>query len=347
MQALWYAIVVLMLSTYIVLDGFDFGVGIIHLFVGRNCEERKPALAAIGPFWTGNEVWLVAAGGVLFFAFPKVYAAGFSGFYLPLMMVLWLLIVRGLSLEFRSREDSLLWQTFWDTAFSIASLIMAFVFGAALANVIRGVPVDESGYFSGPLFTNFMPGKNPGVLDWYTMSVGVFACLTLAGHGALYLNWKTEGKLKMTSKQLAPNLWIAVILWGIFVTLATHFIAPHIRQSLLEHSWTWVFAGMNVVGLAAVVLGLAKNKDLVAFLGSSLFIFGLLFATASGMFPAMLVSTIDPAYTITVYSGALSTRGLESGLYWWIPAMILVLLYFANLFWTFRHKVSEADSYEH
>src|SRR5437762_1854450 len=189
METVWFALVSLMLAAYVVLDGFDFGAGILHLFVAKTDAERRTVLAAIGPVWNGNEVWLIASGGVLVFAFPKVYAAGFSGFYLPLMMVLWLLVLRGISIEFRSKEDNPLWRTFWDNVFFGSSLSMSVVLGAALGNVIRGVPLGSSGYFQGALFTNFQPGPNPGVLDWYTISVAVFAALVLAGHGALFLNW--------------------------------------------------------------------------------------------------------------------------------------------------------------
>src|SRR5438874_52908 len=151
MELVWFTIVSLMLTTYVVLDGFDFGAGILHLLVARTDDERRTVLAAIGPVWDGNEVWLIASGGVLFFSFPRAYAAGFSGFYMPLVMVLWLLILRGLSIEFRSKEANPLWRSFWDGTFWFSSSLMAIVLGAALGNVIRGVPLDQNGYFSAPL----------------------------------------------------------------------------------------------------------------------------------------------------------------------------------------------------
>src|SRR5258708_4955815 len=172
MATVWFIILSLMLATYVILDGFDFGAGILHLFVAKTDEERRTVLAAIGPVWDGNEVWLVASGGILVYTFPRVYAAGFSGFYLPLMMVLWLLILRGLSIEFRSHHENSLWRSFWDGTLFFASTLMAIILGAALGNVIRGVPVNGEGYFSIPLFTDFLPGTHPGVLDWYTALVG-------------------------------------------------------------------------------------------------------------------------------------------------------------------------------
>jgi cytochrome d ubiquinol oxidase subunit II len=165
MEALWFALVSLMLAVYAVLDGFDFGAGVLHRFVARTDEERRTVLAAIGPVWDGNEVWLVAAAGVLFMAFPRAYAAAFSGFYMALMMVLWLLILRGVAIESRSHEENPLWREFWDTIFSFASILLAVVLGTSLGNVVRGVPLDGTGFFAMPLFTDFRPGRQPGVFD--------------------------------------------------------------------------------------------------------------------------------------------------------------------------------------
>src|SRR6516165_2864184 len=154
----WFWLVAIMLTVYVLLDGFDLGAGAIHLLVAKTDQERREVFASIGPVWDGNEVWLLAAGGTLYFAFPALYASGFSGFYLPLMMVLWLLILRGISIEFRSKEANPLWQTFWDSTFSASSFMMAVVLGAALGNVIRGLPLRADGYFEGALFTDFTPG---------------------------------------------------------------------------------------------------------------------------------------------------------------------------------------------
>ena len=193
MEAAWFVIVSGMLAAYAVLDGFDFGVGAIHRIVARTDEERRTVLAAIGPIWDGNEVWLIAAGGVLFMAFPNVYATAFSGFYMALMVVLWLLILRGVAIEFRSHQDNPLWREFWDTVFSLASALLAVVFGTTLGNLIRGVPLGKEGLRGMPLFTNFLIGREPGILDWYTGLVGLFTLAALAVHGALYLAWRTDG----------------------------------------------------------------------------------------------------------------------------------------------------------
>src|SRR5271154_4914443 len=165
MEATWFVIVSGMLAAYAVLDGFDFGVGAIHRIVARTDEERRTVLAAIGPIWDGNEVWLIAAGGLLFMAFPNVYATAFSGFYMALMIVLWLLILRGVAIEFRSHQDNPLWRELWDTVFSVASILLAVVFGASLGNLVRGVPLDKDGLAGMALFTNFRTGKQPGIFD--------------------------------------------------------------------------------------------------------------------------------------------------------------------------------------
>src|ERR1035438_5368947 len=187
MGTLWFWIVALMLTAYVVLDGFDLGVGILYLFVARTEAERAQALRSIGPVWDGNEVWLLAAGGTLFFAFPLLYASAFSGFYLPLMMVLWLLILRGVSIELRGHYADPLWRTFFDGLFSFSSVLLTIFFGAALGNVVRGVPIGADNYFFLPLWTNWHTGTTPGILDWYTILGGILALAALSLYGALYL----------------------------------------------------------------------------------------------------------------------------------------------------------------
>src|SRR5580693_4267395 len=195
MATIWFIIVALMLTVYVVLDGFDLGAGVIYLLAAKTHAERRAILRAIGPVWDGNEVWLIATGGTLYFAFPQLYAASFSGFYLPLMMVLWLLMLRGLGIELRTHIDNSVWRGFFDVVFSGASALLPIFFGAALGNVIRGVPLGPDGYFFEPLWTNFRAGPHPGILDWYTVMAGVVALVSLTAHGALYVALKTEGAL--------------------------------------------------------------------------------------------------------------------------------------------------------
>src|SRR5438552_12728386 len=191
MPTVWFALVAFMLAAYVVFDGFDLGAGIVHLFVARTEEERRAVLASIGPVWDGNEVWLLAGGGTLYFAFPALYASSFSGFYLPLMIVLWLLILRAIAIEFRGHIENVVWKPFWDGVFCLASALLAIFLGAALGNVIRGVPLNQTGEFFLPLWTHFGVRGEVGILDWYTITVGVLAFVTLAQHGGLWVAYKT------------------------------------------------------------------------------------------------------------------------------------------------------------
>ena len=211
MGTLWFWLLALMIAAYVLLDGFDLGAGAIHLVVARTDEERKQVLSSIGPVWNGNEVWLIATGGVLYFAFPPLYASGFSGFYLPLMIVLWLLILRGIAIEFRDHIHSEVWDPVWDFLFCTSSLLLCVFFGAALGNVIRGVPLDASGYFFEPLWTNFQLGAKTGILDWYTILVGLLALAALIVHGALWVAMKTTGPVHDRSLRMARLIWWAVV----------------------------------------------------------------------------------------------------------------------------------------
>jgi cytochrome d ubiquinol oxidase subunit II len=307
--------------------------------VARSDRERRTVLAAIGPLWDGNEVWLIAAGGVLVYAFPRAYAAGFSGFYMPLMMVLWLLILRGVSIEFRSQEPNPLWRSFWDGAFAFASVLMAVVLGAALGNGIRGVPIDETGYFAGPLFTNFMPGRHPGVLDWYTVLIGLFTLSILAGHGALYLVWKTDGPVQERSRSIAGRAWVLTLVLGILATAATALVRPQLYGSLAARPLTWPLVAVVAVSLGLVVFFLRRGRELPAFLASAGFIAGMLAATAAGVYPDILVSTLDPRYNLNIHNAVAGGIGLRIGLFWWVLAILLAVGYFVYLFHSFRGKV--------
>src|SRR5208282_4688673 len=209
MGTIWFCLVAIMIAGYVVLDGFDIGVGILHLWLARTDDERRVLIRTIGPVWDGNEVWLVAAGGTLYFAFPLLYASSFSGFYLPLMMVLWLLMLRAIGIEFRTHMENPVWQGFFDVVFCGASALLTIFFGAALANVIRGVPLGPDGYFFEPLWTDFRVGPHPGILDWYTVMAGVIALVTLTAHGALYVALKSEGELNRRARSIAVSLWPA------------------------------------------------------------------------------------------------------------------------------------------
>jgi cytochrome d ubiquinol oxidase subunit II len=213
METFWFIALAFMIAMYVVLDGFDLGAGTIHLLSAKNDNERRTILNAIGPVWDGNEVWLLAAGGILFFAFPKLYASSFSGFYLPLMIVLWLLIGRAIGIELRKHVDNTLWKSFWDVVFSISSLLLAIFFGAALGNVIRGVPLQADGYFFEPLWTTFTVVPDTGILDWFTVLMGLVSLFVLTSHGANYVSMKTHDELQMRARKIS-----SLTNWGVLVT---------------------------------------------------------------------------------------------------------------------------------
>src|ERR1700745_1666127 len=231
METVWFIIVSVMIAASVVLDGFDLGAGIIYLFVGKTSDERRKVLRSIGPVWDGNEVWLLAAGGTLYFAYPALYASAFSGFYLPLMMVLWLLMLRGIGIELRAHMDNPVWRGFFDIVFSISSALLAIFFGAALGNVIRGVPLNAEGYFFEPLWTNFRLGPHPGILDWYTVMAGVVALVTLTAHGALYVTLKTDQDLGNGAKKVALLLWPLQLALTLISLVATWFVRPAIKTN--------------------------------------------------------------------------------------------------------------------
>src|SRR3989441_10303933 len=219
MQTLWFILVAFMLTMYVVLDGFDLGAGVIQLFMAKNDVERRMILQAIGPVWDGNEVWLIAAAGTLFFTFPVLYASSFSGFYLPLIMVLWFLMLRGVAIELRSHLQNPVWVSFWDGIFFLGSTLLAIFYGAALGNVIRGVPLASNGTFFEALWTDFNPySSNPGILDWYTILIGLLALAVLTTHGANYIAVKTEGVLNARARRIARRAWVATLVLALLVT---------------------------------------------------------------------------------------------------------------------------------
>ncbi len=331
----WFCAVAVMIAMYVVLDGFDLGAGILHLALARSDAERRAVLASIGPVWDGNEVWLLAGGGTLYFAFPALYAAGFSGFYLPLMMVLWLFILRGIAIEFRSHIDNFVWGPFWDAVFCGASALLAIFFGAALGNVVRGVPLDASGYFFLPLWTDFSIGSQAGVLDWYTILIGLAAFFTLAQHGALWIALKTEGAIETRARRLAARLWWAVLAAVILITLVSFRIQPHLGESFRARPWGYVFPLLATTGLALAKLG----GEFRAFFGSCLLIVGMLTSVVFGVYPLVLPASSDPALSLTVHNAAAPPYGLEVGLIWFIPGIVLAVGYFVYTYRSFAGKV--------
>jgi cytochrome d ubiquinol oxidase subunit II len=339
MGTLWFWLVALMITAYVLLDGFDLGAGAIHLLVARTDEERKQVLSSIAPVWNGNEVWLIATGGVLYFAFPELYASGFSGFYLPLMVVLWLLILRGISIEFRDHIHSEVWDPIWDFLFGASSLLLCVFFGAALGNVIRGVPLDASGYFFEPLWTNFRLGERTGILDWYTTLVGLLALAALIVHGALWLALKTDGAVLDRSLRIARLAWWAVVALTIAVTIASFRVQQAIALHFRNSPWGYVFPLLAIAGLAGIRWAMARGNEWNSSVAAGCYLAGMLLSAVFAVFP-MVLPARNPAYSLTIENTQAGHYGLAIGLIWWILGMMLVTGYFIFVYRSSAGKVA-------
>jgi cytochrome d ubiquinol oxidase subunit II len=346
METLWFMIVAVMVAGYVVLDGFDLGAGAIYLGAARTIDERRRILRAIGPVWDGNEVWLVAAGGILYFAFPLLYASSFSGFYLPLMIVLWLLMLRGIGIELRGHLENPVWLGFFDLIFCASSILLAIFFGAALGNVVRGVPLGADGYFFEALWTNFRVSANTGILDWYTILTGVIALVTLTAHGALYIAVKTENELNQRVRTVALRAWPLQLILTIVGLIATCYIRPSLLDNYKQHAIGWLIPAVVFGSLSLMIYAIRKAQDKLAFVGSALYIVGMLVGAAFALYPVVLPSSINPANNLTIYNTAAGRHGLTVGFTWWIIGMVLALGYFTFLFRMFRGKVQlEGEGY--
>ena len=339
MATFWFIIVALMLVAYVVFDGFDLGAGIVQLFIARNGRERSLIARSIGPVWDGNEVWLLAAGGTLYFAFPLLYASSFSGFYLPLIMVLWLLMMRGIGLEFRTHIKSGLWEAFFDVMFAIASLVLAVFYGAALGNVIRGVPLGADGYFFEPLWTTFTVQPEAGILDWYTVMAGVVAVATLGVHGAHWVAVKTEGELAARARKFASIAWLLLLVLTPLSLVATVYVRPQMLDNYKNHPIGLLIPLAVIATLIAMAVFRARKADRSAFLTSTLHIAAMLGGAAFGLYPNVLPASTDPSLGLTIYNTAASEHGLRVGMAWWFVGMVFVVGYFVFVYRTFRGKV--------
>ena len=346
MPTLWFMLVAFMITAYVVLDGFDIGTGILHVIIARTDTDRRTLLHAIGPVWDGNEVWIIAAGGTLFLAFPLLYASSFSGFYLPLMVLLWLLIGRGVSIEFRTHLQSPIWTTLFDGVFSFSSALLAIFYGAAFANVIRGVPLNAQHYFFEPLWTDFRVGPNPGILDWYTCLAALLALLALAMHGALFVNLKTEGTLQTRSRWIAVFLWAAVVLFTAIESTATLLIRPALKTNYMRQP-AWFIVPFVVAGaLMLVPYLLSHKKDAAALYASGVFLGTMVIGAAVALYPTVLPASGDPQFSLTIYDAAAGGASLRLALYWWLPGIAVAIAYFVFVYRMFRGKAA-ATGYGH
>ena len=336
----WFLLVAVMLAAYVVLDGFDLGVGVLHLFLARTDAERVLLIRTIGPVWDGNEVWLLAGGGTLYFAFPLLYASGFSGFYLPLMIVLWLLILRGIGIELRMHLDSPVWRGLFDGCFGIGSLLLTIFYGAALGNVIRGVPLQRDGYFFLPLWTNWNVGPSPGILDWYTVIAGLVALIALSLHGANYAALKTEGDLNRRARLAAARLWPALLAATIASLAATLAIRPALLENYQRDPVLYAIPALVAASLIGTRRLARRGKEKGAFVCSAAYLALMLVGAAAAVYPNLLLSTTDPSLNITVYNAHSGEHSLAVGLVWWSLGMALAAAYFVFVYRMFRGKIS-------
>ncbi len=339
MLFVWFWLVAIMITAYVVLDGFDLGAGVLHLLIAKTDLERRTVIRTIGPVWDGNEVWLIAGGGTLYFAFPLLYASAFSGFYLPLMIVLWLLILRGIGIELRMHLNSPVWTGFFDGCFALSSLLLTVFYGAALGNVMRGVPLQKDGYFFLPLWTNWNVGSQPGVLDWYTVIAGVVALAALTVHGAHYVALKTSGELNARSRRLTALLWPALVLVTAVSLWATIDIRPELLANYREYPVLFMIPAAVIASLAAMAWYRQKGNDQGAFLSSCSYLVFMLVGAAAALYPNLLLSSTDSSFNITVHNAAAGNYSLSVGLVVWSFGMALAIGYFVFIYRMFRGKV--------
>jgi cytochrome d ubiquinol oxidase subunit II len=334
----WFVVLVFMLGGYAVLDGFDLGVGALHLVLPRDERERATAIDAIGPVWNGNEVWLLAAGGSMVVAFPLLYAASFSGFYLALMLVLWLLVFRGLGIEFRHQIDHEIWRQAWDAAFSVASILLAILFGVALGNVLRGVPMDEAGSFRG----TFALMLNP-----FAILGGVLSLSVLCMHGASYLAMKTSGPLQERARRFVGPLWSSSVVLTTIMVAASFDVRPDFTRNFARWPWLVAVPLLAAAGFAGLRVFRARGDDLRAFLSSAAAIVGLLGSAAAGLYPRLLPTPYGSAFAgLDIYNTASAPSSLRIAMIIYLIGMAIVIVYLVNAFRVWGGKVTGEHEYK-
>ncbi len=325
LNLIWFVLMTVLLIAYAVLEGFDLGVGILHLFT-RKEKHRRILMNAIGPVWDGNEVWLITFGGALFAAFPTAYATVFSAFYTPFMMLLCVLIFRAASLEFRNKVDSAVWRNVWDVLFSISSLVATLLLGVASANALGGIPIDEKGIFRG----NFLSFLNP-----LAITTGLFIIFLFALHGSLYLQFKTEGELNYQMRRASKVLSFIVLVLFTILTLISFYTAPWTRPNLTNS-----IPGLIAILMLAMTLWLCwKEKGTKAFFANTGFIVFVIIVFAFDMFPYLVRSSLDPSFSLDIYNSASSQKTLAIMLGMVLAVLPIILIYTGYVYWVFRGPV--------
>jgi cytochrome d ubiquinol oxidase subunit II len=343
MIEIWYAILTFMLIMFLVLEGFDFGAGMLQYLVGKTEAERRLVIAAIGPLWSWHEVWLVGFGGTLLLSFPNVIASAFAGFYLALFLLLWALVLRGVALEVSGHLEEPLWRTGWHVVFVGANFLLAILIGAALGNLVRGVPLDANGKFALAFFTNFSPSGNVGILDWYTVSVAVFVAIIFAAHGATALALKTTGPVHDRSLRIAHALWKMILVLLVVISVESWHVRPDMFLGMIHQPFGWLGLIAVVVAIPAIFMGLKNGRELSAVIGSGGFIAGLMTAGAAGVFPIMLHSTLAPENSLSAFQNAAAGNGLVIALVWWPLSLIFAAAYFIFIYRHYTGKVKASE----
>ena len=328
LNTIWFLLVGILFTGYAILDGFDFGVGILHLFVKKD-EDRRILLNSIGPVWDGNEVWLVTGGGALFAAFPGAYATVFSGFYNAFMLLLSALIFRAVSIEFRSKEPGKAWRQGWDIAFSVGSFLAAFLIGVALGNITRGIPLDSQGDFIGT-FT--------GLLNPYSLLLGVTVVALFAMHGAIFLVMKTEGELQATIKGWVPRLIGVFLSLFLSFNVATFFECPDLVAVMMTRPHGFLILALDIAVALSIPRMIRKGGEFGAFLMSALTMVLLMAVLGISYFPHIVMSMPDPSNSLTIYNCASSQKTLGIMLIIAIIGIPIVLAYTVSIYWIFRGK---------
>jgi len=325
----WFILVGVLFTGYAILDGFDLGVGALHLFT-KGDTNRRLMINSIGPVWDGNEVWLVTGGGALFAAFPEVYATSFSGFYLPMMFLLMALIFRAVAIEFRSKQPSKTWRRFWDTSFCVASILSGLLLGVALGNIAWGIPLDGRHEFVGSFF---------GLLHPYALMVGITTVALFMMHGSIYAVMKTDGELQKQLRGLVNNTIIFFIITYAFTTIATLLYVPHMTDSIRSNPVLIIVPLLNVLAIANIPREIHRGREFRAFLSSCASVALLLATFGMNMFPNLILSNPEAVNSLTLYNGASSQKTLKIMLIIAALGMPLVIAYTTSIYWIFRGKV--------
>jgi len=337
LETIWFILWGVLWAVYFMLDGFDLGLGSLMPILAKNDTERKIIYSSLGPFWDGNEVWLITAGGVTFAAFPTTYAVLFSSLYSALMLILFALIIRAIPFEFRGQIDSPAWRKLWDTCLVIGSFLPALLFGVAFANIFKGIPIDANGIYQGTLFT---------LLNPYGLLGGVLFVLLFTVHGSVWLSIKTEGELHDRAASMAKKLWAPLLVVAVVFLVATAF-STKLYNNYLKMPPLFFIPLLAVVGLLMTRVFMAKASFWKAWFASGLTIVSATLFGVVGLYPSLLPSSLNPAYSMTIYNSASSPLTLKIMLVVALIFVPLVIAYQAWVYSLFRHKVSEEELVYH